>query len=125
MQWHMQLLVFCLAAACSPPQRTSMLIEMTSCSAVHCGSRIRKVTPDGRISTYAGSGPTGPGSGGFADGAATTVARFDFPSGLAFDRAGNLFVADNDNNRCCPVPTPSPTRVIIPTPALPIAGSAA
>ncbi len=58
-------------------------------------NNIRKVTPAGMVSTFAGS-PTG--AGGNADGAGP-AARFLFPTGLAIDGAGNLYVADNNNNR--------------------------
>ena len=58
--------------------------------------RIRRVAPDGTMTTFAGSGD--PAQGGFADGAADQ-ARFNQPSGLAFDAAGNLYVADFSNHR--------------------------
>jgi hypothetical protein len=53
--------------------------------------RIYRITPDGMLSTFAGS------EAGFADGPAA-AARFDTPSGLATDRNGNLYVADTGNN---------------------------
>ncbi|MGA9334753.1 MAG: hypothetical protein WBV39_10800, partial [Rudaea sp.] len=54
---------------------------------------IRKVTPDDTIGTVAGNGASGySGDGGLA-----TSARFDSPAGIAFDRAGALYVADNLN----------------------------
>ena len=58
--------------------------------------RVRKVDrATGKISTVAGTGAVGfAGDGRPAWGA--TLAR---PSGLAFDRNGNLYVADTDNNR--------------------------
>ncbi|MDR2209180.1 MAG: IPT/TIG domain-containing protein [Azoarcus sp.] len=66
--------------------------------------RIRKITPEGEVSTFAGSGSafTGTGThdhvmGGFADGPGS-VARFHSPQGIVADRAGNLYVADGGNN---------------------------
>ncbi len=54
------------------------------------GNRIRRIAPDGVVSTFAG------GRAGLADGAAG--AMFDTPSALAIDRLGNLYVADTGNN---------------------------
>ena len=57
--------------------------------------RIRKVTPAGGITTFAGSG-----SSGFAgDGGAAASASFFNPAGLAVDNTGNLYIADNNNHR--------------------------
>jgi uncharacterized protein (TIGR03437 family) len=56
---------------------------------------IRKLTPGGTISTFAGQG--GPGFGG--DGGTATRAQINNPSGLAVDSAGNLYIADTTNNR--------------------------
>jgi hypothetical protein len=60
--------------------------------------RIRKITASGQVSTVAGSGPIGAGQGGFRDDVATQ-ARFDSPSDVVVDRAGNLYVADSGNGR--------------------------
>lgn len=54
---------------------------------------VRRIAPDGQVSTLAGA----PGIAGSADGAGAT-ARFAYPWGLAIDRAGNLYVADSGNN---------------------------
>jgi uncharacterized protein (TIGR03437 family) len=55
--------------------------------------RIRKVGTDGNITTLAGSGVPG-----FADGNGA-AAQFNFPTGLAIDGSGNLYVADSLNLR--------------------------
>lgn len=57
--------------------------------------RIRKITPLGVVSTLAGS--TGTGSSATIDGPALS-ATFARPSDIAVDTAGNLYVADRDNN---------------------------
>jgi sugar lactone lactonase YvrE len=59
--------------------------------------RIRKITPEGVVSTFAGSGETGSDGGGFADGPGS-AAVFDQPCGIAIDGAGNLYVADSKNH---------------------------
>jgi sugar lactone lactonase YvrE len=56
------------------------------------GSRIRVIGSGGDVATFAGGV-----NAGFADGNAAT-ARFDTPSGLAFDAQGSLYVADTANN---------------------------
>jgi len=54
---------------------------------------IRKITPDGTATIFAGSNDA-PGN---ANGVGS-AARFNFPTGLAVDSAGNLYVADSGNN---------------------------
>ena len=54
---------------------------------------IRKITPDGMVSTFAGSSSE---SGGYADGAGR-AAQFRLPFGVAVDNKGNVFVADKGN----------------------------
>ncbi len=54
--------------------------------------RIRKITPDGVVSTVAGD------VSGFSDGEVAT-ALFKNPSGVSVDGEGNLYVADRLNNR--------------------------
>lgn len=62
--------------------------------------RIRKVTPNGIITTVAGIGPTGQGQGGFSgDGGPATAARLSNPQGLFFDSQGNLYIVDSSNAR--------------------------
>jgi uncharacterized protein (TIGR03437 family) len=57
--------------------------------------RIRKVTPDGIITTYVGTGQ--PGFSG--DGGPAAQATINYATGLATDKAGNLYIADTGNNR--------------------------
>ncbi|HTI59385.1 SBBP repeat-containing protein [Mucilaginibacter sp.] len=53
---------------------------------------IRKITPDGTVSTLAGSGNIG-----HADGKGT-AASFNFPQGIAVDKNGNIYVSDTGND---------------------------
>jgi sugar lactone lactonase YvrE len=55
-------------------------------------NRIRKIAPDGTVTTLAG------GREGFADGAGASAA-FNTPSALSLGPDGNLYVADTGNNR--------------------------
>jgi len=58
-------------------------------------NRVRKVTPAGIITTFAGTG-----AGGFSgDSGPATSATLDAPNGLAFDSSGNLYIADSGNER--------------------------
>lgn len=54
---------------------------------------IRKITPDGTVSTFAGTA----GSQGAVDDVGAD-ARFRSPRALVIDKAGNLFVADSSNH---------------------------
>jgi hypothetical protein len=57
--------------------------------------RIRKVNTSGIISTFAGNG-----TGGFSgNGGSATAAELNGPSGIAIDRAGNVYIADYYNYR--------------------------
>jgi sugar lactone lactonase YvrE len=56
---------------------------------------VREIRPNGVITTVAGTGTRG-FSG---DGGPATAAELDQPQGIAFDDAGNMYIADSANNR--------------------------
>ena len=58
-------------------------------------NRIRKVNAGGIISTIAGTGIAFYGG----DGGPATAAKVQGPTGVAADQAGNIYIADNGNNR--------------------------
>ncbi len=57
--------------------------------------RVRRISPDGSISTVVGTGM----AGYIGDGGAATEAFLWSPEGLATDGQGNLFVSDSGNHR--------------------------
>ena len=59
----------------------------------HDASVIRKIAANGIISTVAGTG-----TAGFSGGTPATTAQLNGPFGLALDSAGNLYIADTNNN---------------------------
>ena len=54
---------------------------------------IRKITPDGTVSTLAGNA----GNAGSADGTGSAAGFFS-PNGVTTDSAGNVYVADSGNS---------------------------
>ncbi len=58
---------------------------------------IRKIAVDGTVTTVAPTTSAGPSATGFTDGT-TATAKFNAPSGIAVDNAGNIIVADDGNN---------------------------
>ena len=55
-------------------------------------NRIRKVTPGGTITTFAGNGSTAYAG----DGGPATLASFKNPYGVSIDAAGNVYISDNN-----------------------------
>lgn len=58
-------------------------------------NRVRKITPDGVISTIAGNGTAGCSG----DGGPATAAALNAPQAVAVDASGNVFIADRQNQR--------------------------
>lgn len=117
------------------PATQARLIEATHIAADRAGTlwfidfdsvtragRIRRVTPDGIITTIAGTGS--PGFSG--DGGPATAAQFNFLFGdngsLALDPQGNLFVADVENSRVRRIDARSGIITTFHGPVLPEAG---
>lgn len=68
----------------------------------HNNNCIRKVTPDGEVSTFAGRGSVGIDGRvwGWIDGEARETARFREPTGICYDEEEEIFyVADRENKR--------------------------
>ena len=55
------------------------------------GHRIRKITPSGAVTTFAGSGVAGSANGN------GTAAEFNVPQGIAVDSSGLVYVADSES----------------------------
>src|SRR5580700_7746745 len=79
------------------PLRTPIAVALDSQGNLYIAdesdNRIRKVDPAGIISTYAGTGI--PGYSG--DRGPASDAQINFPTGLAADSKGNLYIADQGN----------------------------
>ena len=83
------------SASISAPDRLAVLVDGGFLIADRAGQRIRRVAPDGTISTVAGSGVAGYSG----DGAAAVSAQFNNPFGIAVDAGGDILVADTANRR--------------------------
>jgi DNA-binding beta-propeller fold protein YncE len=69
--------------------------------------RIRMIAPDGIVRTFAGTGEDGFGG----DGGPAAAAKLSYPNSLAFDSAGNLYVADQGNHRIRRIELTAPYRI--------------
>lgn len=70
---------------------------------------IRRVAPDGKISTYAGTAGT---PGAAADDVDVGAALFKHPAGLELDANGNLYVCDRENSVIRVITSPDPGETI-------------
>jgi streptogramin lyase len=74
---------------------------------------IGKIMANGGATTLAGT----PAVGGRADGTGA-AARFNFPMGIAADGAGNVYVADTDNNVIRKITPEGVVTTVVGTPAI-------
>lgn len=75
------------------------------------GARIRKVTTDGTITTFAGTGA----SGFSGDGGPATSAQINRPYFLTFSPSGELFFSDYNNNRVRKISTDGTIMTVLGT----------
>ena len=84
-----------LSARLSGPRGIAVADDGTVYVADYTNQRIRRIAPDGTISTYAGTG-----TAGFSgDGGPAVAAELNNPNDVALGPDGSLYVADLSNNR--------------------------
>jgi len=83
------------AAALSDPTGVAVGRDGSIYIADHNNNRVRRVSPSGIITTFAGDG-----EGGFSgDNGPATAAELTSPNGVAVGRDGSIYIADRGNNR--------------------------
>lgn len=80
-------------AAASFSSLTGVAVDPDGTVYVADGNRIRKISPEGEVSPFAGSNIEGSSDG------VGTAATFNQPEGLATDHTGHLYVADTGNHK--------------------------
>ena len=86
----------------------------------NANSRVRKIAPGGAITTIAGTGVYGYSG----DSGPATLAMLRYPSGLALDSGGNLYVSDQDNHRVRKIDASGVITTVVGTGAAGFAGDA-
>ncbi|NJA05139.1 PASTA domain-containing protein [Methylococcaceae bacterium WWC4] len=82
-------------AALTDPRGLAIAADGTIYVADRRGQRVRRISPNGIISTFAGNG-----SAGFSgDGGPATAATLHFPEDIALGLDGSLYIADSYNGR--------------------------
>ncbi|HEY2655193.1 MAG TPA: hypothetical protein VGI55_05350 [Solirubrobacteraceae bacterium] len=82
-------------ASLQSPQGLAITPDGTILIADPPANTVRRITPNGRIEAFAGTGR--PGYGG--DGGPATAAELDYPTGVAVGRDGTVLIADDGNAR--------------------------
>jgi len=82
-------------ASLRAPQGLAVEPDGTILIADPVANRVREITPDGRIDTFAGTGQ----SGFSGDGGPATAAELDYPTGVAVQPDGDVLIADDGNFR--------------------------
>ncbi len=85
------------AAQLNTPQGLAVDSKGNVYIADQVNNRVRMVTPQGIISTFAGNGTTG-APRFLGDGGPATVANLSLPGGVAVDPSGNVYIADTGDN---------------------------
>jgi YD repeat-containing protein len=86
--------------------------------AEHSGNRVRRVAPDGTISTIAGTGI----AGFSGDAGPAAQAQLNAPQGVVVGSDGSVYIADTDNNRIRRVSPSGQIQTVVGTGAAGFAG---
>ncbi|MDO8413733.1 MAG: S8 family serine peptidase, partial [Gallionellaceae bacterium] len=89
------------AACLKYPEKVAMDASGNAYIADTNNNRIRKISPTGVITTFAGTGA----SGSSGDGGQATLAKLSAPRAVTVDASGNLYIADTGNHKIRKVST--------------------